>query len=77
MAVKFVKYHLNYLVNKSRALNFAFRKLESNTIYNGLPFKYYLSIFKGQGGAKDMIFLLLKGDGVSRVWENMRVVTKM
>ena len=41
------------MIYKSRALNFAFRKLEFDTIYNAYsnisPFKYYISVL---GGAK-------------------------
>ena len=51
-----------YLIYKSRALNFAFRKLEFDTIYNAysniLPFKYYISIFGG-GGSEAMLMLLI------------------
>ena len=40
---------LNYLIYKSRAINFALRKLEFDLIYNAYsneaPFKYYISNF--------------------------------
>ena len=45
--------YLNYLIYKSRALNFTFRKLEFDTIYNAYsnksPFNYYISILGGGG----------------------------
>ena len=54
---------LNYLIYKSRALNFTFRKLEFDTIYNAYsnesPFKYYISILGGGGGSKVMLMLLI------------------
>ena len=43
----------NYLIYKSRALNFAFRELQFDTIYNTYlnesPFKYHISILGGLG----------------------------
>ena len=44
---------LNYLIYKSRAIHFAFRKLDFDMIYNAYsnesPFKYYISILRGGG----------------------------
>ena len=69
MAFKFVKYHLSlrsrhiYLVYQSSVLNFAFRKLELNTVYmassDKLLFKYYISIVGGSRGSEDMLILLI------------------
>ena len=54
---------LNYLIYKSRALNFTFRKLEFDTIYNAYsnesPFKYYISILGVGGGSEAMLMLLI------------------
>ena len=51
------------MIYMSRALNFAFRKLEFDTIYNAYsnksPFKYYISALGGGGG--------------SRIWENLLI----
>ena len=51
------------MIFKSRALNFAFRKPEFNTIYNAysneLPFKYYISVLEGGGGSEAMLTLLI------------------
>ena len=56
------------MIYKSRALNFAFRKPEFNTIYNTYsnesPFKYYISILGGGGGSEAMLMLLIKGHPV-------------
>ena len=50
------------MIYKSRALNFAFRKPEFDTIYNTYlnesPFKYDISVLGG-GGAKAMLILLI------------------
>ena len=56
------------MICKSRPLNFAFRKLEFDTIYNAYsnksPFKYYISILGvGGGGSEAMLILLIKGGG--------------
>ena len=49
------------MIYKSRALNFAFRKLGLNPIYNaysnGSPFKYYISIL---GGSEAMLIELFR-----------------
>ena len=54
---------LNYLIYKIRAIHFAFRKLESDTIYNAYsnesPFKYYISVLRGGGGSEAMLILLI------------------
>ena len=54
---------LNYLIYKSRAINFALRKLEFDMIYNAYsnesPFKYYISILRGGGGSEAMLMLLI------------------
>ena len=50
------------MIYKSRALNFAFRKLEFDTIYNAYsnksPFKYYISVL-GEGGGSEVMLILL------------------
>ena len=50
------------MIYKSRALNFAFRKLEFDTIYNAYsnksPFKYYISVLGGVGGLRPCLFCL-------------------
>ena len=59
---------MNYLIYKSRALNFAFRKLEFDRIYNAdsneSPFKYYISTFayiayvvRGGGGSRGKMLM--------------------
>ena len=51
------------MIFKNRALNFAFRKLEFDTIYNAysneLPFKYYISVLGGNGGSEALLILLI------------------
>ena len=51
------------MIHKSRALNFAFRKLELNTIHNiystESPFKYYMSNFKDVCEGPDAMLILL------------------
>ena len=58
---------LNYLIYYSRAWNFAFMKLEFNTIYYGYsnksPFKYHLSILWGVGGLRSCLFCFFRGGG--------------
>ena len=53
------------MIYKSRALNFAFRKLEFDTIYNAYsnksPFKYYISILGGVGGLRPCLCCLFRG----------------
>ena len=55
---------MKYLIYKSRALNFAFRKLEFNMIYNGYsnesPFMYHISIL---GVSEAILILLIYGRG--------------
>ena len=68
---------MNYLIYKSRALNFAFRKLEFDTIYNALsnesPFKYYISTLGGVGGLRHAYVAYLAGGGGSRIRENLLI----
>ena len=51
------------MIYKSRALDFAFRKPEFNTIYhtysNELSSKYYISALGGGGGSEAMLILLI------------------
>ena len=51
------------MIYKSRALDFAFRKPEFNTIYytysNESPSKYYISVLGGGGGSEAMLILLI------------------
>ena len=51
------------MIYKSRALDFAFRKPEFNTIYytysNELSSKYYISALGGDGGSEAMLILLI------------------
>ena len=53
------------MIYKSRALDFAFRKPEFNTIYytysNESPSKYYISVLGGGGGSEAMLILLIQG----------------
>ena len=50
-------------IYKGRALNFAFRKLGLNLIYNmssnGSTFKYYISIFGGRRGSDTMLIMTI------------------
>ena len=68
---------LNYLIYKSRSLNFALRKLEFDTIYNVYsnksPFKYYISVLGGVGGLRPCLFCLFRVGGGSRIWENLLI----
>ena len=58
------------MIYKSRALEFAFRKPEFNTIYytysNKSPSKYYISVLGG-GGPEAMLILLIQGGGQNLV----------
>ena len=53
------------MIYKSRALDFAFRKPEFNTIYytysNESPSKYYISVLGVGGGSEAMLILLIYG----------------
>ena len=69
---------LNYLIYKSRAIHFAFRKLEFDMIYNAYsnesPFKYYISILGGGvgvGGLRPCLCYLFRGGG--RIRENLLI----
>ena len=68
---------LNYLIYKSRAIHFAFRKLEFDMIYNAYsnesPFKYYISILGGVGGLRPCLCCLFRGGGGSRIRENLLI----
>ena len=53
------------MIYKSRALDFAFRKPEFNTIYHTYskesPSKYYISVLGGGGGSEAMLIVLIWG----------------
>ena len=55
------------MIYKSRALDFTFRKLEFDMIYNAYsnesPFKYYISILGG-GGLRPCLSCFFRGGGV-------------
>ena len=55
------------MIYKSRALAFAFRKPEFNTLYytysNELSSKYYISVLGGGGGLRPCLFCLFRGGG--------------
>ena len=55
------------MIYKSRALDFAFRKPEFNTIYytysNELSSKYYISALGGGGGSEAMLICLFYRGG--------------
>ena len=59
------------MIYKSRALNFAFRKPEFDTIYNAYlnesPFKYYISVLGGVGGLRPCFFCFFRGGGVQNL----------
>ena len=57
---------MTYRIYKGRVLDFAFRKLELDTIYNAYsnesPFKYYISVLGGGGSvARPGLFCLFRG----------------
>ena len=68
---------LNYLIYKSRAIHFAFLKLEFDMIYNAYsnasPFKYYISILRGMWVQGHAFVAYLGGGGMSRIRENLLI----
>ena len=65
LLLSFCCYNTYNWLYKSGSLNFAFRKLELNTIYkarlNKLLFKYYISILGG-GGLRPNVLCLFSGE---------------
>ena len=67
------------MIYKGRALDFAFRKLELDTIYNAYsnesPFKYYISVLGGGrgGGVWGHAYFAYLGGWGSRIQETLLI----